>query len=71
MVRTTCCYGQYELDPAIGQAIARGEDVQILPEHLTPIGRNVDKSYKRCSQCGFATEEDFQYCPKCGNVLEK
>ena len=70
IVRTTCCNGQYELDPAIGQAIARGDDVQILPEHLTAIGNDRQSNYKRCNACGFATEEDFQYCPKCGNMFE-
>lgn len=24
---------------------------------------------RRCSHCGFTTEEDFDYCPKCGNKL--
>ena len=26
--------------------------------------------YKRCSQCGFTTAEDFEFCPKCGTRAE-
>lgn len=33
-VQTTCCNALYELDPEIGRRIARGEDVEILPQHL-------------------------------------
>lgn len=69
-VRTTCCDGQYELEPNIGRAIARGEDVQIRAEHLRPLGRVTQPNYKRCTQCGFATTEDFSYCPSCGKAFE-
>ena len=67
-VQTSCCRALYELDPEIGKRIARGEDVEILPEHL----RRVQNQYygytqKRCRNCGFSTTEDFEYCPKCGN----
>ena len=33
-VRTSCCNTLYELDPEMGKAIARGEQVLIRPEHL-------------------------------------
>lgn len=68
-VRTTCCGATYELDPAIGQAIASGKDVQILPEHLkrTSYGQ---QSGKRCTQCGFVTNEPYTYCPNCGKPFE-
>ncbi len=65
-VRTTCCNAQYELDANIGLAIARGNDVEIRPEHLRMMGGSAQSSYKRCSQCGFSTTEDFRYCPSCG-----
>lgn len=70
IVRTTCCSGQYELDSAIGQEIARGDNVEIRPEHLIPLDNRTQQRYKRCSKCGFATTEDFAYCPSCGNPLE-
>ena len=27
------------------------------------------RQIRRCEKCGYATEEDFMYCPKCGNRL--
>lgn len=66
IVRTTCCQTQYELDPAIGQAIERGHDVEIIQEHLQLIGGYSQQVYRRCEQCGFSTMDDFQFCPKCG-----
>ena len=70
IVRTTCCQGQYELDALIGQEIAGGKDVEIKPEHLTPLDHATQQMYKRCNNCGFSTTEDFAYCPSCGNPLE-
>ena len=69
IVRTTCCNAQYELDSDIGQAIARGNDVEIKMEHLTPLGGYEQLNYKRWAQCGFSTTEDFRYCPNCGREL--
>ncbi len=67
-VETTCCNAVYELDPEVGRSIARGDDVQIRQEDLT---RVVERGYsvKRCKNCGYTTDEDFEFCPKCGNRL--
>lgn len=65
-VQSTCCNTVYALDPEIGRAIARGENVEIRPEHLTEVQAGSRSTYKRCSNCGFETQEDFEYCPKCG-----
>ena len=27
------------------------------------------KTWKKCGNCGYETEEDFEYCPKCGRRL--
>ena len=64
-VQSTCCNAVYELDPEIGKRITRGEDVKIQQDYLT---RVLDRGYtvKRCKNCGFTTEEDFDFCPKCG-----
>lgn len=66
-VQTSCCGTLYELDPKIGKQIARGEQVEILPQHLSQVrkGGNWNR-YKRCTQCGYETAEDFEFCPKCG-----
>ena len=64
-VQSTCCNAVYELDPEIGKKVAHGEDVKIQQEHLT---RVLSQGYtiKHCKNCGFTTEEDFDFCPKCG-----
>lgn len=68
LVQTSCCNTIYELDPEVGKAIARGEQVEIQPGQLTKIGSgNGGQTYKRCRSCGYETKEDFEYCPKCGN----
>jgi hypothetical protein len=65
-VQTTCCNTIYRLNPESGKRIAKGENVEIRPEHLQGMER-AGSRIKRCGQCGFATTEDFEYCPKCGN----
>ena len=67
-VRTSCCESLYELDADIGAQIARGENADILPRHLTPVHLN-HNPLKRCANCGYTTEERFDFCPKCGNKL--
>ena len=66
-VQTSCCGTIYELDPEIGKAIARGEQAEIRPEHLSRVNRGGYSYRKHCSRCGYETSEDFEYCPKCGN----
>jgi rRNA maturation endonuclease Nob1 len=57
----------YELDPAVGKRIARGEEVEIQPQDLERVqSRGWGYAYKRCQSCGFETAEDFAFCPKCG-----
>ncbi len=65
-VQTSCCNAVYELDPEVGKRIARGEDVKIRQEDLTRVisGR---AAAKVCQNCGYMTDEDFDYCPKCGS----
>lgn len=61
-VESSCCGSLFRLDPEIGQRIARGEDVEIRPEQLTPVH---GRTSKKCA-CGYVTTEDFEFCPKCG-----
>jgi hypothetical protein len=66
-VQTSCCDTMYELDPAVGKRIARGEEVKIQPQDLERVqSRGRRYAYKRCGGCGFETTEDFAFCPKCG-----
>lgn len=64
-VRSTCCNSLYRLDREVGKRIAGGEKVEICDRDLQPVSRGND-CWKRCSYCGFATTEDYEYCPKCG-----
>ena len=65
--RTTCCQTVYELDPEVGRRIARGEELEIRQEDLEPVSRGWQSGrVKRCPNCGYTTEEDFTFCPKCG-----
>lgn len=64
-VKSSCCDVVYALDPEIGARIARGEQVEILPEHLKQV-HGEDYSVRRCGNCGYFTREDFEFCPKCG-----
>lgn len=73
-VRTTCCDTIYALDPEIGRTLMRGDKVEIKPEHLQKVSRGAGQQgtghFSRCSACGYQTNEDFQFCPKCGKPLE-
>lgn len=64
-VEASCCGSLYALDPEIGARIARGENAEILPEHLTPVHLR-NKARRACANCGYETDENFDFCPKCG-----
>ena len=67
-VRTSCCGTIYELDAMVGKSIEKGVSTEIRKENLISVV-NRGKKVKRCSNCGYTTEEDFEFCPKCGRVL--
>jgi len=64
-VRMSCCGAVTELDAETGRRIEDGElhSLDIKELHFGKLEGNVHK----CSQCGYVTTEDFQFCPKCGN----
>lgn len=68
-VKTTCCGTLYALDSEIGKSIARGNDVEIRPEHLMNVQGQSYEVKRRCSQCGYETMDNFEFCPKCGKEL--
>ena len=68
-VRTTCCDASVELDAELGRRIWQRE-IASLPEDIIPDTYSaVLQRRKRCAACGFETEEDYQFCPKCGARL--
>lgn len=66
-VKAGCCDTAVVIDAELGRRIERGE-VTSLPEDIIPETYRYDRK-KRCAACGFETEEDFQFCPKCGERL--
>ena len=77
-VQTSCCNTIYELDPEVGKRLLRGEEVEITESDLTLrqdgngnpwTGSDASHRHKVCPSCGFETDEDFSYCPKCGKPL--
>lgn len=70
-VQTSCCQSLYELNPEVGKRIQRGEEAEIRTEDMTLVRRGSggwqNTARRRvCPVCGYETEEDFAYCPKCG-----
>ncbi|MBR5047628.1 MAG: zinc ribbon domain-containing protein [Eubacterium sp.] len=63
-VRMTCCGAVTEIDKELGRRIEKGLvsslDAEDLHFYLT------EDSRRHCSNCGFTTEEDYAYCPRCG-----
>lgn len=67
IVRSSCCGAIYELNREKGEKIASGVEVEILESDLKPI--DTWQHTKRCEKCGYPLEQDFAYCPKCGEKL--
>ncbi|MBQ2309360.1 MAG: zinc ribbon domain-containing protein [Erysipelotrichales bacterium] len=66
--KMNCCGAAREIPRETGEAIRRGEEVFLDPAMF----RSLPVShYKECPVCGYRTEEDFDYCPKCGNPLTR
>ena len=66
-VQTSCCGKTYKLDNEVGRAIEKGKPVVISQNDLEYEGQT--PVIKKCNYCGYVTEENFEYCPKCGNKL--
>ena len=75
-VETSCCGTVYELNPNIGRLIEKGETTEIREQDLTLTGYSQSggsqyryNARKICKNCGYETNEDFRFCPKCGREL--
>lgn len=67
-VESSCCGTVFELNPEVGRRIARGEQVEITQEDLYIVSSGQGRKMRKdCRNCGYSTEEDFEFCPKCGN----
>ncbi|GAA0220610.1 zinc ribbon domain-containing protein [Metaclostridioides mangenotii] len=66
-VKTNCCNKVAKIDNKIGEGIEKGQAISINTVELD-FGCD-EHSIKVCSVCGYKTEEDFTFCPKCSNKL--
>ena len=65
--KMTCCGATCEIDKEFGDKIRKGGVSRISYERLE--FHTNSNPVKQCMKCGFATVEDFRYCPKCGGSL--
>lgn len=68
-VEMSCCNTIYELNAEKGKKLSRREAVEIEETDLTLVQsgrRNETWNKRQCTNCGYETTEDFEYCPKCG-----
>lgn len=77
-VTMSCCKTVYELNPEVGRRMAGGENVEIAQSDLTLVKTGSRQQWRAssqrkrvCGSCGYETEEDFAYCPRCGGRLEE
>lgn len=68
-VQMSCCNAIFELNSEKGKQLSRKESIEITEQDLNILetGRsNSQWNQRSCVHCGYATVEDFDYCPKCG-----
>ena len=68
-----------ELEAGNRKSYFRGEEPSITSAdlHLVQEGKNTPRTWqegsgnphKKCMRCGFETDEDYNYCPKCGGRI--
>ena len=63
-VETSCCHSTYQLSEVKGKNIENGLKTEILQSDLYLLQKNFSK---HCSNCGYTTNQDFDYCPNCGH----
>lgn len=66
-VRMNCCNSVCEISTELGKSIEKGE-VTSIDSDILNFGPK-ENSMRHCSFCGYTTNENFQFCPKCGKEL--
>ncbi len=69
--KMSCCGARCELDPELGRQIEKGQVTALAESQLHFTGGNDGDgsgagTHKVCSSCGYTTDEDYDFCPKCG-----
>lgn len=51
---------------------AKSTDAVFTYWDLEPASKNkYGSNHRRCNQCGFDLEDDFEFCPKCGTSVDR
>lgn len=69
-VKTTCCSSIYSLDKNVGNEILKGHNVNISEYNLHLVNK-LNNTINKCSNCGYISPAEYEYCPKCGFKLNK
>lgn len=70
-IKSSCCGTVYTIDAELGKRIHKGEAVNLTEQDLHQVNqRHQESEQNNCPHCGYLTEKDFEYCPKCGSRLK-
>ncbi len=66
------CNSSFSISKDKGKEIERGGDVEITYWDLKEVNNNYGSYYavKRCSRCNREVENNFEYCPYCGEKIK-
>jgi RNA polymerase subunit RPABC4/transcription elongation factor Spt4 len=67
---SSCCGSIYSIDNEVGRRIERGEQVTLTDHNLHLVHNEQYHFARKCPNCGFQTQEDFQFCPRCASPLK-
>ena len=61
----------FNIDKEKGKAIERGEKLEISYWDLKEVNNSYENYYiRKCPKCNRELENDFEYCPYCGEKLK-
>lgn len=72
-IRTTCCNSIYLItnkEKASMIEKGQGEDLFLKDEDMQLIQKGYGCNAVKCQKCGFEIDDDYKYCPNCGNPLK-
>ena len=65
------CNSIFNIDKEKGKAIERGEKSEISYWDLKEVNNSYENYYiRKCPKCNRELENDFEYCPYCGEKLK-
>lgn len=60
------CGTIFSLNKNIGKRIEQRDHVVITSDDIEEVSAYNNNQYKKCSGCGYMSDKDFYFCPKCG-----